>query len=94
MAKRQNSSSNTGKKQKNSTKEEKQQTTSGSRDIKISQVAGQTSTKQTQKPVVPTHDQISERAKVIWQQRGCMPGEDQRNWFEAEIQLQKEMSKI
>jgi hypothetical protein len=93
MAKRQNSSAHAGKTQKSSVTEEKQQITSGSRDIKISQVAGETLTKQTQKTVVPTHEQISERAKVIWKQRGCIPGEDQRNWFEAEIQLQNEMSK-
>jgi hypothetical protein len=93
MAKRQNSNTHTVKTQKNDAKEEKQQITTSSRDIKISQVAGETSTKQTQKTVAPTYEQISERAKVIWQQRGCTPGEDQRNWFEAEIQLQKEMSK-
>jgi hypothetical protein len=93
MAKRQNSSTKTAKTKKNSATEKKQQTTSGSRDIKIPQVSGETLTKQTQKTVIPTYDQISERAKTIWQQRGCTPGEDQRNWFEAEVQLQKEMSK-
>jgi hypothetical protein len=93
MAKRQSNSTHTVKNQKNSAKEEKQQTASSSKDIKISRVAGETSTKQTQKTVVPSYEQISERAKTIWQQRGCTPGEDQRNWFEAEIQLQKEMSK-
>jgi hypothetical protein len=94
MAKRQNSSTHTVKTQKNSATEEKQQIISGSKDIKISQVAGETSTKQTQKTAVPTQEQISERAKAIWQQRGCLIGEDERNWFEAEIQLKKEMSSV
>ncbi len=39
----------------------------------------------------PTHEQIAERAKMIWQQRGCIPGEDERNWNEAETQLRAEM---
>ena len=91
MAKRKNSSTHTVKPQKNGATEVKQHITSGNRDIKISQVAGETSTRQIQKTAVPTHEQISERAKTIWQQRGCLKGEDERNWFEAEIQLQKEM---
>ncbi len=40
---------------------------------------------------VPTHEQIAERARMIWQQRGCIPGEDERNWNEAETQLRAEM---
>jgi hypothetical protein len=92
MAKRQNNSIRTGKTQKYDVTEEKQKTTFGTRDIKTSPVAEKDPIKQTRKPVVLTHEQISERAKVIWQQRGCIPGEDQRNWFEAEHQLQKEMS--
>ena len=39
-----------------------------------------------------THEQIEERAKLIWQQRGCIPGEDERNWYEAETQLKRELS--
>ncbi|MBN1974821.1 MAG: DUF2934 domain-containing protein [Sedimentisphaerales bacterium] len=38
-----------------------------------------------------THEQISERAKLIWQNRGCIPGEDERNWKEAETQLKTEL---
>ncbi len=38
-----------------------------------------------------THDQIAERAKQIWEQRGRPDGEDERNWREAERQLKREM---
>lgn len=38
-----------------------------------------------------THEQIAERAKLIWQNRGCISGEDDRNWHEAESQLRKEL---
>ena len=39
----------------------------------------------------PTHDQIAKRALEIWMQHGCPPGEDKKNWFEAERQLKEEM---
>jgi hypothetical protein len=42
-------------------------------------------------PVRLTHEQIKERAKLIWEQRGCLPGEDERNWYEAETQLKREL---
>lgn len=45
------------------------------------------STTKTKRSAAPTYEQISERAKAIWQQRGCRPGEDERNWLEAERQL-------
>lgn len=38
-----------------------------------------------------TNERIAERAKVIWQNRGCKPGEDERNWHEAETQLKAEL---
>jgi hypothetical protein len=37
-----------------------------------------------------THDQIAERAKSIWQKKGCPSGQDQKIWHEAEAQLKKE----
>lgn len=40
---------------------------------------------------VLTHERIAERAWVIWQNRGCSPGEDERNWLEAESQLRAEL---
>jgi hypothetical protein len=93
MAKRQTSSAHTAKTRTNDVAEQRQQSTSGRADTKASRVAEQEPAKQTKKTVVPTHDQISERAKAIWRERGCVAGEDQSNWFEAERQLQKEMSR-
>ena len=38
-----------------------------------------------------THERIAERARVIWQSRGCGAGEDEHNWSEAEAQLKAEL---
>jgi hypothetical protein len=38
-----------------------------------------------------THKQIEERAKAIWRQKGCPAGQDERNWYEAEAQLKREL---
>ena len=51
-------------------------------------------TSQNPQQVKLTQDQIRERAKLIWQQRGCRSGEDERNWLEAENQLKKELSVV
>jgi hypothetical protein len=40
--------------------------------------------------VVLTHDLIAERARTIWQERGCLPDRDEENWREAEAQLKTE----
>lgn len=40
-----------------------------------------------------TQEQISERARQIWFEHGCPSGQDETNWFEAEAQLKKEMTK-
>jgi len=36
-------------------------------------------------------ERIAERARALWQQRGCRAGEDERNWHEAEAQLKREL---
>ena len=41
--------------------------------------------------VVLTHDLIAERARTIWQERGCSLAQDQENWREAEAQLKTEL---
>ena len=46
-------------------------------------------------PVAPliatlSHEQITERAKAIWVQRGRPQGQDQADWYEAEAQLRTE----
>ena len=35
----------------------------------------------------PTHEQISARAKAIWEAKGCPVGKDEENWREAEAEL-------
>ena len=40
--------------------------------------------------VRPTHEQISERAKAIWKERGEPSGQDDDIWFEAERQLEEQ----
>jgi hypothetical protein len=39
---------------------------------------------------VPTSEEISARAKAIWEAGGRKPGRDEQNWLEAERQLRKE----
>jgi len=39
-----------------------------------------------------TYQQIADRAKKIWQQKGCPSGQDEKNWLEAEAQLKKELA--
>jgi len=41
--------------------------------------------------VVLTHDLIAERARTLWQERGCSSHRDEENWREAEAQLKAEM---
>jgi len=43
------------------------------------------------KTVSLTHDQIAERAKSIWQKKGCPSGQDEKIWYEAEAQLKREL---
>jgi hypothetical protein len=38
----------------------------------------------------PTHEQVARRAREIWEQRGCPPGQDEQIWLEAEMQLKRE----
>jgi hypothetical protein len=36
------------------------------------------------------HDQIANRARAIWERRGCPEGEDEQIWLEAESELKRE----
>lgn len=38
-------------------------------------------------PVSPSHEQISERARSLWEERGRPEGRDLEHWFEAERAL-------
>jgi len=40
--------------------------------------------------VTLTHDQIADRARAIWEQRGRPQGEDEKIWHEAEAELKRE----
>ena len=35
----------------------------------------------------PTHEEIAQRARAIYEQSGRVPGRDLENWLEAEAQL-------
>jgi len=35
----------------------------------------------------PTHEEISRRAYMLFEQSGCIPGRDLENWLAAEAQL-------
>ena len=41
--------------------------------------------------VVLSHDLIAERAWALWRRRGCMPGQAEQNWHEAESLLRAEL---
>jgi hypothetical protein len=41
-----------------------------------------------------THDQIADRARAIWEQRGHPQGEDEKIWHEAEDQLKHEIGMV
>jgi len=47
--------------------------------------------KQPSSKSVLTHQQVAERAKAIWQSKGCPAGQDEQNWREAEAQLKAEL---
>ena len=39
----------------------------------------------------PTYEQIAQRAQEIWMKKGCLPGQDEQNWLEAERQLKADL---
>ena len=90
MAKRQMNNSLTAATKRNQATKDDQQVKFGKRSTRTIQTSEKSSAVKVEKQVIPTHEQISERAKAIWQQRGCVQGEDERNWFEAENQLIKQ----
>ena len=58
--------------------------------VNASKPSADSSTRSVQAAVL-TQEQIAERAKKIWQDRGCVPGFDEQNWREAEKQLKTEL---
>lgn len=63
--------------------------TTGKRNTKATPT-GSTS-KSARPAAIPTHKQIAERAETIWRKRGCVAGQDEQNWHEAEAQLRAEL---
>jgi hypothetical protein len=41
--------------------------------------------------LIPTHEEISVEAEILWRQRGCPTGIDEQLWLEAERQLHSVM---
>ena len=41
----------------------------------------------------PTHAQIAQRAREIWERKGRPQGQDEKNWHEAEEELKREMGR-
>jgi hypothetical protein len=39
------------------------------------------------------YEQIAKRAEEIWKKKGCLPGQDEQNWLEAERQLMAELAR-
>jgi hypothetical protein len=56
------------------------------------QTSARTQIGDTSKTAGPTQEQIADRAKQIWRQKGCPAGQDQTNWYEAEAQLKRELA--
>jgi hypothetical protein len=43
--------------------------------------------------VTLSYEQVAQRAREIWIQKGCKPGQDEQNWLEAEAQLRAEAAR-
>jgi hypothetical protein len=68
----------------------KQQVSPNMQSGKSVAVAERPSARQTKEHVAPTYEQIAERAKSLWYERGCQPNQDEKNWYDAENQLKQE----
>ena len=44
-------------------------------------------------PTMVPHEKVAMRAYDKWCQRGCPPGTDQQDWYDAEAELRSEMAK-
>ncbi len=69
----------------------KPQFTSNIKTVNPVSAVKSSSTIPQQKIVNPTYEQIAERAKSIWMNRGCPNGQDEKIWFDAESQLKQEL---
>lgn len=92
MTQKQTSSSEKSATRKTEPVGKKQSAPSGTQGTKSARVIKETSSGQAKQSVAFTHEQIAERAKEIWQRRGCPTGQDEKNWLEAENQLKRELN--
>ena len=91
MAKKQtNYSSKSTEEKLNSSKRQEHMSSSIQHNKSVA-VADKPSAKQAKANANPTYEQIAERAKRIWQQRGCPSDQDDKNWYDAEKQLKQEL---
>ena len=58
-----------------------------------SKQAGAESLPDVDSPEQIPHETIAERAWSIWMSKGCLPGQDEMNWYQAERELVTERSK-
>ena len=77
--------------QKRDVSDEKQQANTAVRTAQRIQTIEEFQSKQRKQPIALTHEQVSERARAIWKERGCPSGQDEQNWLEAERQLKMEL---
>lgn len=42
-------------------------------------------------PPTPSHEELAARAYGLFLARGCQPGDEWRDWFQAEAELRREM---
>jgi hypothetical protein len=58
---------------------------------KRSQAGVESSPGQRKETVTLTNEQVAERAKALWKQRGCPTGQDLNIWLDAENELKMEL---
>lgn len=90
MAKRQTNNSQKSTTQNSDINRKQEERSYNKQSEKSVAVAEKPSARQTKAPAGPTFEQIAERAKNLWQQRGCPPNQDEQNWYDAENQLKQE----
>ncbi len=44
-------------------------------------------------PPTPSHEELAARAYGLFLARGCQPGDEWRDWFQAEAELRREMER-
>ncbi len=91
MAKKQMNNFQRGSDQSSEAIRQQQHVSSSMQSGRATAVADNPAVKQTKKTVTPTYEQIAERARNIWQERGCPTNQDESIWYEAENQLKREL---